>query len=804
MPGPERTPLRPEEPKAPDPRGPGEHHPLMPSNLDSAVVPVVVYRCLVDNDGPTRVLFVDERVEALWGVSAEEAKRNPQALAARMHPDDVAPCREALREAARGGKDFVRDLRVSTPDGRWRWLHARSTPTRTQGGQIVYEGILADVTRRKDAEEALAREADFNQRVFNSLDSRLAVIGADGVILKINAAWSRFVEGRAGADEGAWGIGTSLFAPFDEAWGGPSIASQAFEGIRQVQRGERTAFSLEYPCDGPDGARRWYSMRVSPLEGREDAVLVAHTDITAIKRAEEALRETNEMYASFISRSPIYAYIKDVDERESRVLHASENFVEMIGVPGSQMVGKTMTELFPPGLAESMTAADQDVVRGEKVLRIEEELSGRSYATVKFPIALGARKLIAGYTIDITERQRAEDQRRALERQLLHAQKKDSLGVMAGGIAHQFNNLLTIIQGNLELAREQGSPALDGLLADAEAAVRRASAISHSMLSYLGQSAHHREPRNMARDTIDLLPFIRAALPTNVRLEVDIADDLPWCTIDPAELRVVTLNLVTNAWEAVAERGGVVRVAVRREASISAIEDADESPVRRAGSWSCLEVRDDGPGFDAETRERIFDPFFSTKFTGRGLGLPVAQGIVHASGGVIEVESAPMRGTVARVYLPESTPAELVSLRPAMAADSLHAALVAAPRHGAVLLVDDDSAVLRAGQRMLQRMQREVLLATSGAEAVEVFARHEDAIGCVVLDLSMPGMDGWEVLAELRRRRPDVYVVVASGYDLARLRKERRDVQPDAWLQKPFNAGELVALLAPQGAPRRA
>ena len=652
--------------------------------------------------------------------------------------------------------------------------------------------------RRGASTDAHTREADLNERVFNSLDARLAVVGADGIILKVNAAWSRFVDACARREEGAWGVGASLFAPFDDAWGSAPVASQAFEGIRRVQRGELTAFSMEYPCEGADGARRWYSMRVSPLEGREGAVLVGHTDITAIKRAEEALRENNEMYSSFISRSPIYAYIKEVDEHESRVLHASENFVEMIGVPGSKMHGRTMRELFPPALAASMSAADLDVARGEKVLRIEEELSGRSYATVKFPIALGARRLVAGYTIDITDRERAEEQRRALERQLLHAQKKDSLGVMAGGIAHQFNNLLTIIQGNLELAREGGNPALDALLADAEAAVQRASAISHSMLSYLGQSAHHREPRNMARDTTDLLPFIRAALPTNVRLEVDIADDLPWCTIDPAELRVVTLNLVTNAWEAVAERGGVVRVAVRREASISATEDPDQAPVLRAGPWSCLEVSDDGPGFDAETKERIFDPFFSTKFTGRGLGLPVAQGIVHASGGVIEVESTPMRGTVARVYLPESSPAELVSLRPAMAVDSFHAAAVAAPRHGAVLLVDDDNAVLRAGQRMLRRMEREVLVASSGAEAVEVFAEHEAAIGCVVLDLSMPGMDGWEVLAELRRRRPDVFVVVASGYDLARLRKERRDVQPDAWLQKPFNAGELAALLAPR------
>ncbi len=778
-----------------------EHSPHSVWSEVAVAAPVAVYRFLVGDEGAVRVLYVSDQIESLCGVSAAEVRRDPRALTARIHPDDVAASEDLFLAAICEGRDFVRDLRVSIADGRWRWLHARAAPMRSREGATIYQGIVADVTRRKEAEEALSREADFNQRVFNSLDSRLAVIGSDGVIEKVNAAWRRFAEDNAPGGEAVWGIGASYFVPFDEAWGDASMAAEAFEGIRQVLRGERAAFSLEYPCNGPGETRRWFSMRVAPLEGPEGSVLVAHTDITAIKRAEEALRETNEMYARFISQSPIYAYIKEVDERESRVLHASENFAEMIGIPGSKMIGRTMRELFPPELAEPMTAADQDVVRGGKVLRTEEELAGRSYASVKFPIALGEKTLLAGYTIDITERQRAEDQRRALERQLLHAQKKDSLGVMAGGIAHQFNNLLTIIQGNLELARGHGNPAVDALLADAESAVQRATAISRSMLSYLGQSAHHREPRNMARDTMDLLPFIRAALPTNVRLEVDIASDLPWCTIDPAELRVVVLNLATNAWGAVAERGGVVRVTVRREGAISATEDPDERPVQRAGPWSCLEVRDDGPGFDAETRERIFDPFFSTKFTGRGLGLPVAQGIVHASGGVIQVESTPPRGTVARVYLPESTPAELASLRPAAVGESLHATAVA-PRSGAVLLVDDDNAVLRAGQRLLLRMERDVILASSGVEAIEAFAAHEDSIGCVVLDLSMPGMDGWEVLAELRRRRPDLYVIVASGYDLARLRKERRDVQPDAWLQKPFNATELAALLKPESAAR--
>ena len=499
-----------------------------------------------------------------------------------------------------------------------------------------------------------------------------------------------------------------------------------------------------------------------------------------------------ELFGLFLRHSPIYAYVKEVTATESRVLRVSDNLVRLTGIPAAEMVGRTMEELFPPAFAAEMTAADWAVVSSRQELKLEEVLDGRTYTTLKFPLIIGERTLLAGYTIDITERREAEKARLELERQLMLAKKRESLSVMAGGVAHQLNNLLAIIRGNIELARAGASPAVDELLAEAEGAIQQTSDISGSLLSYLGQGQYHRSPRHLGREVSALLPRLRVGLPSEVRLTLEVAGDLPVCKIDPSELQGVVVNLVTNAWEAAGPDGCVVRIAARRAHTLPA--DAEVTTSAHGGAWACLEVSDDGPGMDGETRERMFEPFFTTKVLGRGLGLPVAQGIVRACGGAIAVESALGHGTTVRVYLPECTKAERQATPwpPIVRVRSVPSG--ARAPGGAVLLVDDDPAVLRASQRMLQWLGREVLAVESGVEALAVFAAKADTIGGVLLDLSMPGMDGWQVLTALRQRRAGMFVVVASGYDLARLRRETRSEQPDGWLQKPYPIGELAAI----------
>ncbi len=621
------------------------------------------------------------------------------------------------------------------------------------------------------------------EATLDALPEHLCVLDRSGTIIWVNRAWRRFAELNGGAPE-LTAPGANYLAVCAAT---PGVGDAFRAGLLDVLEGRRDRFSQEYPCHSPTKAQ-WFVATATRVEVEgQPHVVVTHNDVTA-------QRETQEMVSLFVRHSPIFAYIKEVTATQSRVVQASEIFAQMVGIPGSQLVGKTMTDLFPPAMAAQMTADDWQVVSGGKVLEIDETLDGRRYHSVKFPIALHAHKtMLGGYTIDVTEQKRAEETRRELEHRLHHAQKDDSLRVMAAGIAHQFNNLLMVIQGYLELSRRDDGLPDDPLRADAEDATRRAATISGSMLSYLGQDVLHREPHDLSLEVTNLAPQLRALLPRGVQLAFDAPVELLWSTIDAGGLRRVVMNLASNAWEAVAAKGGTVRLAVHPAASPPpSAEEPGRAP--HPGPWVCLEVSDDGPGMTPEILERIFDPFFSTRFAGRGLGLSVTRGIVRACGGHITVDSTPGHGTSVKVYLPQSTQAELGAPRPIIATER-RVAPRRQPRPGAVLVVDDEPLVLGASERLLQHLGYEVLTARSGEEALTLFRHHADAIGSVVLDLNMPGLDGWQVLAALRAQRPDVYVVVASGLDVAQLKLERREVQPDGWLQKPFGAAPLAAAL---------
>ncbi len=530
------------------------------------------------------------------------------------------------------------------------------------------------------------------------------------------------------------------------------------------------------------------------MEALRESEAVLQADIDQHKRREAELTKETELFSSFLRHSPIYVYIKAVTPTESRVLRVSDNFGELTGIPAAEMVGKTMQDIFPPDFAAQVTADDWGVVAGGQLRRLEERLAGRTFSTSKFPLVLGGETLLGGYTIDITEQRQAEQARHTREQQFVQTRKRESLGVMAGGVAQQLNLWLTTTQGSLELARADASPSVDDLLAEAAGAVQQAAGVSGSLLSYLGQRQHRRRPRHLGREVSAMFPRLRAAAPPSVRLALEVALDVPVCTVDTSELQDVIVILVTNAWEAIEGRGGTVRIAVRRSAAVPANAEPVDAPSDRG--WACVEVSDDGPGMDGETRQRIFEPFFTTKRAGRGLGLPVVQGMVRASGGTVAVESAPGRGTTVKVYLPETQP-EPPTKPWRAAAPELDLGDGRRAPDGAVLLVDDDAAVLRACQRIMRRLGLEVVSVENGAEALEVFSTRGDAIGSVLLDLGLPDMDGWQVLTGLRQLRPDVFVVVASGYDLTELRETVREHEPDGWLQKPFPIADLAAMFAP-------
>jgi signal transduction histidine kinase len=381
-----------------------------------------------------------------------------------------------------------------------------------------------------------------------------------------------------------------------------------------------------------------------------------------------------------------------------------------------------------------------------------------------------------GVLSNITELKRAETR-------LREAQKLESLGLLAGGVAHDFNNLLVGVIGNASLAQEMlpaDSPAielLEGVIKTGE----QAAHLTRQMLAYSGKGRFVVEALNLSALIPEMSGLVRPSISKKIALHLDLDPELPPIEADRGQIQQVFMNLALNAAEAIGSHDGLISVR-------TGVQDVDEKYLRqqpaaaalRPGRYVCLEVRDTGCGMDGATKSRIFDPFFSTKFTGRGLGLAAVAGIVRGHKAAIIVESAPGKGSCFTALFPAAAAA--IERRVAAARD------VALQGAGVVLVVDDERIVREMVKRALERHGYTVLLADSGLEAIDVFRRHPGDIALVVLDLSMPGMSGEEALPELRKIRPQVKVVVSSGYSEAETMTLFKGQQVSGFIQKPYTS----------------
>ncbi|MBI5837672.1 MAG: response regulator [Candidatus Eisenbacteria bacterium] len=393
---------------------------------------------------------------------------------------------------------------------------------------------------------------------------------------------------------------------------------------------------------------------------------------------------------------------------------------------------------------------------------------------------------------DVTSRRRAEEERRRIETQMLKTQKLESLGVLAGGIAHDFNNLLTTILCNADMAAATTAPSTrtHDHLREVIAASQRAAGLCRQMLAYAGGGTIVKRPLDVSATARELAGILDVSVSKKATFRLELGEDLPAVLGDGAQLGQVMMNLILNASEALEGDPGVISVAThRQDCGRAALEAAGLADKLREGVYVVLEVSDSGRGMDAATLERIFDPFFSTKFTGRGLGLAAVQGIVHAHDGAVHVESRPGEGTTFRVYLPAcgGDVATVEDSRPATPGE---------PAHRTILVVDDEESIRLSGQMALEALGYRVFLAANGREAVETFRAQAGAIDGVLLDLTMPEMDGRETFHELRRLRPDVRVVLATGYAAQDVARGFTEDRLAGFIQKPYRPAELAEVMA--------
>ena len=374
-----------------------------------------------------------------------------------------------------------------------------------------------------------------------------------------------------------------------------------------------------------------------------------------------------------------------------------------------------------------------------------------------------------------------------MQNRLHEAQKFESLGVLAGGIAHDFNNLLTGILGHASLlaATLPSTSRAQSSIAQIESSSLRAADLCRHMLAYSGQGRYFLKTFELGTLVENTLPSIDPNLTKAARLQTDFVRDLPFITADLAQISQAITNLVVNAYESIGENGGEITLLTRRVyADGSLFATCVQAPELPSGDYVMLEVTDTGSGMDAETVTRIFDPFFSTKFTGRGLGLAAVFGIIRGHQGAIRVTTRLDHGTTMRLYFPaavEKTPA------PSPLLPKLQSTVI---QH--LLLVDDETSVREISAEVLRTIGYLVTTAANGEEALRTFLASPTPFHAALIDLTMPGMDGGEVMKAIRKLRPDFPVILMSGYeekDAAAYLSEPRT----SFLAKPFTLETLRA-----------
>jgi PAS domain S-box-containing protein len=525
--------------------------------------------------------------------------------------------------------------------------------------------------------------------------------------------------------------------------------------------------------------------RVKGLDTGADGYLTEPVDpqvlqatVKALLRMKEAERAERMAARQWQSTFDAIADGVAILDAGGTILRTNRALGVLTGKAHTQLVGMSWLELFA---AEPSQCALQMMRASGKREMVDRAYENRILRISCDPVCgeTGAITGCVAIASDITESRR-------LQEMLQHSQKLEGIGLLAGGVAHDFNNLLTGIMGNASLALEYAPASITGYLRNVVQASERAADLARQLLAYAGKGQCVICTTDVAELVRDLIPLIQAGIPRKVEIVLDFEPGSATVEADPAQLRQVVMNLVINAAEAVGDTPGTVRVRVRSEY----FEAAD---LRRryyaadqvdSGEFVVIEVSDTGCGMDEATQSRIFDPFFTTKFLGRGLGLAAALGIMRQHRGAIRVDSALGRGTTFEVVIPASVAKVSGNSRDASAADS------AVPC--AVLVIDDEEMVRNLVQAVLEKFGYRCMFAENGARGVELFSQWPDEFSIVLLDLTMPVMDGEEALGHILRLRPNAKVLILSGYDESEVMRKFGNSNIAGFLQKPFSAGRLA------------
>ena len=733
-----------------------------------------------------RYIRVNSRFAAMLGYRPEEmAGLHWRAF---THPDDVGEgTRVAKAVLSKDSSAHGRDNRYLHRNGQVVWGRVTVSVAHDETGRpLHYISVVEDVGERREAEQTIRRQRELLDGVIENLPL--------GVFVKDVKDDYRFVVFNNRMEELLGMDRDEIVGRTDHEIIPTKKEADYYRATDEaVMRGRRVVdIPLEH-VTGNRGAVPAHTVKlpVYDEDGEPWLLLGILEDLTERQETERELRESELRYRSLYENMRelvgLHEIVRDEQGRpvDYRILAVNPAYEGALGLKPESVTGRLATDAFgetPPRFIDvyGRVAETGEPTAFEAFLDVID----KHFAISVFSPSKGQFALVAS---DITALKRAEAERRQLDAQVQHAQKLESLGVLAGGIAHDFNNLLVGILGNADLAMgrvSHVSPVRDHLR-DIERAARRAADLCRQMLAYSGKGRFVVEPLDLSELVREMAHMLEVAVAKNVVLRYEFAENLPVVEADATQLRQVVMNLITNASEAVGEKSGVVMVrtgAMECESDYLSETYLDDS--LEPGFYAFVEVSDTGCGMDRETLAKIFEPFFTTKFTGRGLGLAAVLGIVRGHRGALKIYSEVGKGTTFRVLLP------------VVEASVRHTTELAEELgdwrgEGTVLLVDDEETVRAVGKRMLEQVGFCVQVASDGREAVELFEEDGDDIVCVVLDLTMPHMDGEEAFRQLRRLRPKVKVVLSSGYNEQEVINRFAGKGLAGFIQKPYQSDAL-------------
>ena len=749
-------------------------------------LPGMAYRCKYDSNWTME--FVSEGCFHLTGYDPHDLIDNKRlSYSDIIHYEDQAMVIQQIQVSVAEKRPFEIVYRIITSRNGEKWVWEKGQGVFSGNGDIVaLEGFITDITESKKGEDRL-RESEYSYRTLaqNLPGIVYRIFVREGYKMKFFNDMLLPLTGFK-QEEISEGAMCSIYHLVEEEdrQNVLKIVAKAVE--------DNETFQMEYRFNCKDGHQRYFSERGRPVLGTDGSLLYIDGvifDITEQKMAEQALKESESRNRALLAAIPDIMFIYD----KNGIFwdyHSSD--IKALLVSPEQFLGKNLKDILPSDISETVMKLLNKALETGKGQSMEYSLfiDGQEKYFESRIVPCGSEKVLS-LVRDITEKRKAEEERKKLEQQLQHAQKLESLGVLAGGIAHDFNNILTGILGYADLTLldlSPLSPARDSVQQIVIAA-RRAADLTRQMLAYSGKGKFLIQPLHISSIVQEMSHLLEVSISKKCILKYNFSRDLPLIEGDATQIRQIIMNLIINASDAIGEYSGVISLNTGvMYCDYAYLSESYINENLPEGYYVYLEVADTGCGMTREIQNKIFDPFFTTKFTGRGLGLAAVLGIVRSHHGCIKIYSEPARGTNFRVLFPASNIDSKMIEKEKSESKSWHG-------KGTVLVVDDEKTVRTVAKAMLNKLGFTVLTADDGIAGIEIFKNNIDDIGAVLLDMTMPHMNGEETFKELRRLRKDVQVILSSGYNEQEAISRFPGQGLAGFIQKPYRVDELVRVL---------